>query len=60
MKSDAVKKGVDRAPHRSLFKAMGGGWEDREGMPYIDPETAEIMKTRTDWGDLIETGQEEQ
>jgi len=23
MKSDMVKKGVDRAPHRSLFKAMG-------------------------------------
>ena len=23
MKSDAVKKGIDRAPHRSLFKAMG-------------------------------------
>ncbi len=28
MKSDAVKKGVDRAPHRSLFKAMG--YTDRE------------------------------
>ena len=23
MKSDAIKKGIDRAPHRSLFKAMG-------------------------------------
>jgi dihydroxyacid dehydratase/phosphogluconate dehydratase len=23
MNSDAVKKGVDRAPHRSLFKALG-------------------------------------
>ncbi len=23
MKSDIVKKGVERAPHRSLFKAMG-------------------------------------
>jgi dihydroxy-acid dehydratase len=23
MKSDLVKKGVERAPHRSLFKAMG-------------------------------------
>ena len=28
MKSDMVKKGVDRAPHRSLFKAMG--YTDRE------------------------------
>jgi dihydroxy-acid dehydratase len=28
MKSDQVKKGIDRAPHRSLFKAMG--YTDRE------------------------------
>jgi len=28
MKSDRVKKGLDRAPHRSLFKAMG--YTDRE------------------------------
>ena len=28
MKSDSVKKGIDRAPHRSLFKAMG--YTDRE------------------------------
>jgi dihydroxy-acid dehydratase len=28
MKSDSVKKGLDRAPHRSLFKAMG--YTDRE------------------------------
>jgi dihydroxy-acid dehydratase len=23
MRSDIVKKGIERAPHRSLFKAMG-------------------------------------
>jgi len=28
MKSDAVRKGIDRAPHRSLFKAMG--YTDKE------------------------------
>ena len=28
MKSDSVRKGIDRAPHRSLFKAMG--YTDRE------------------------------
>jgi len=34
MKSDLVKKGVERAPHRSLFKAMG--YTDREiGRPLI-------------------------
>jgi dihydroxy-acid dehydratase len=34
MKSDLVKKGIERAPHRSLFKAMG--YTDREiGKPLI-------------------------
>lgn len=28
MRSDAMKKGVDKAPHRSLMKALG--WTDRE------------------------------
>src|SRR5512137_2268495 len=34
MKSDAVRKGIDRAPHRSLFKAMG--YTDTElGRPLV-------------------------
>ena len=34
MKSDAVRKGIDRAPHRSLFKAMG--YTDHElGRPLV-------------------------
>jgi dihydroxy-acid dehydratase len=34
MKSDAVRKGIDRAPHRSLFKAMG--YTDEElGRPLV-------------------------
>lgn len=33
MRSDAMKKGIDRAPHRSLFKAMG----------YTDEEIARPM-----------------
>ncbi len=34
MRSDAMKKGVDKAPHRSLMKALG--WTDREiAMPTI-------------------------
>lgn len=38
----------------ALHKALGGGWEDREGLPYIDPETLDVMQDRTDWGDLID------
>lgn len=34
MRSDAMKKGADKAPHRSLMKALG--WTDREiNMPII-------------------------
>jgi outer membrane protein TolC len=44
----------------ALYKALGGGWENRDGLPYIDPKTLEIMQDRTDWGDLIEAGYPEQ
>jgi dihydroxy-acid dehydratase len=34
MRSDAVRKGIDQAPHRSLFKAMG--YTDEElGRPLV-------------------------
>jgi len=39
----------------ALYKALGGGWENRDGLPYIDPETLQLMQERTDWGDMIET-----
>jgi len=38
----------------ALFKALGGGWENRDGLPYVDPETLQLMQERTDWGDMIE------
>jgi NodT family efflux transporter outer membrane factor (OMF) lipoprotein len=37
-----------------LYKALGGGWEGRDGLPYLDPETRRLMQDRTDWGDLLE------
>jgi len=43
----------------ALYKALGGGWENRDGLPYIDPETLEVMQERTDWGDMINTGYNE-
>ena len=39
----------------ALYKALGGGWENRDGLPWIDPETLEVMQARTDWGDMINT-----
>jgi NodT family efflux transporter outer membrane factor (OMF) lipoprotein len=37
----------------NLYKALGGGWQDRSGMPLPNPETLEKMKSRTDWGELL-------
>jgi outer membrane protein TolC len=45
---DAVRSLVE------LYKALGGGWENRDGLPYIDPETLQVMQDRTDWGSMIE------
>jgi NodT family efflux transporter outer membrane factor (OMF) lipoprotein len=37
----------------ALYKAMGGGWEVREGKAFVDEETLTVMRERTDWGDLL-------
>lgn len=47
-RGDAVRSLV------GLYKALGGGWEGRDGLPYLDPETLQLMRDRTDWGDLLD------
>lgn len=47
-RGDAVRNLV------ALHKALGGGWESREGLPRIDAATLDTMQERTDWGDLLE------
>jgi NodT family efflux transporter outer membrane factor (OMF) lipoprotein len=37
----------------ALYKAMGGGWESRQGQPFLPAETETEMRQRTDWGDLL-------
>jgi NodT family efflux transporter outer membrane factor (OMF) lipoprotein len=37
------------------FRALGGGWEIREGSEFVDPETARRMRERTNWGDVLST-----
>ena len=37
-----------------LYTALGGGWENRDGLPYVNSETLEVMSERTDWGKLID------
>ena len=41
----------------ALYKALGGGWSNRAELPSLDPETAEQMRERSDWGELLETPQ---
>ena len=38
----------------SLYVALGGGWQQRAGTEFVGEETSEVMRERTDWGDLIE------
>jgi NodT family efflux transporter outer membrane factor (OMF) lipoprotein len=37
----------------ALYRALGGGWEIREGKPVVPPVTQAQMASRTDWGNLL-------
>ncbi len=37
----------------ALYKALGGGWEERRGAPIVAPVVEEEMHRRTSWGGLI-------
>ena len=37
----------------SLYKALGGGWESRQGESVIPKQMRDEMKNRTDWGSLL-------
>jgi NodT family efflux transporter outer membrane factor (OMF) lipoprotein len=39
----------------SVYKALGGGWQIKAGKNIVPSETIEIMKERTDWGNLLDT-----
>lgn len=38
------------------YRAMGGGWEVREGDPLVSPDIREAMQRRTNWGSLLTVG----
>jgi len=38
----------------SLYKALGGGWQIREGKDFVSKDNVEEMENRTDWGGLIQ------
>ena len=37
----------------AAYKSLGGGWQIREGNPFVPPAMLEEMGKRTDWGDLL-------
>jgi NodT family efflux transporter outer membrane factor (OMF) lipoprotein len=38
----------------AMYKALGGGWEMREGHDFISDENRKAMEERTNWGDLLQ------
>jgi NodT family efflux transporter outer membrane factor (OMF) lipoprotein len=38
----------------AVYKALGGGWQIRIGKDLIPEQTAETMRNRTDWGELLQ------
>jgi hypothetical protein len=36
-----------------IYRALGGGWEIREGEDLVPPEIKEEMRKRTHWGKLL-------
>jgi NodT family efflux transporter outer membrane factor (OMF) lipoprotein len=38
------------------YRALGGGWEIHDGQEFVDPQTVDRMRARTDWGDVMAPG----
>ena len=41
----------------AMYKALGGGWQIRNGKPVVSENNREEMMERTNWGDLISKDQ---
>ena len=38
----------------SVYRALGGGWELREGNDFVPDDVKQAMARRTDWGNLLD------
>ncbi len=36
------------------YRALGGGWQLRQGNTYVEAKTLETMRNRTNWGNLLD------
>lgn len=41
----------------NTYKALGGGWQIRDGKPFIPVKVKQEMGERTNWGELLETNE---
>jgi hypothetical protein len=41
----------------AIYKALGGGWQIRDGRGFVDEGTRTVMEQRTDWGKLLDPGE---
>jgi len=39
----------------AIYKALGGGWEVRQGKAFVDENTLVVMRERTNWGGLLDS-----
>ncbi len=49
----AIARGNISGSLVGVYRALGGGWEIREGHDFVPPETTEAMEKRTNWGKLL-------
>ena len=43
----------------NMYRALGGGWQLREGNDFVPEPTREEMAERTNWGDILTPDEEE-
>jgi NodT family efflux transporter outer membrane factor (OMF) lipoprotein len=49
-----TQRGTAVASLVSLYKSLGGGWENQAGLPLISEQSREQMQQRSNWGELLE------
>ena len=53
----AVSRGEIPTNLIRTYRALGGGWEIREGRELVPPQVREAMQERTDWGGVLTRGE---
>ncbi len=49
----AVASGNVSAGLTAVFRALGGGWQIRDGNEFVPPAVRDEMRARTNWGDVL-------